>query len=285
MRYAFIKENRGTFRVTTMCRVLGVHRSGFYAWLKNPLSDRAREDCRLMESIQKSYLESFGVYGSPRIHRDLLALGFRCGRKRVARLMKLHGLKAERGYKKKKFVTGKPAVTAPNLLEQDFRVSAPNRVWVTDITYIRCRSGFVYLAAILDLYSRKIVGWALDDRMQVDIVLDALHSAIWRRKPERGLVVHSDQGSQYGSYDWINFLKCYGFRQSMSRRGNCYDNAVKESFFSSLKMERVRRTIYPSKGEARSDIFEYIEMFYNPLRRHSSIGYLSPDQFERKFPS
>lgn len=268
-----------------MCRVMKVHRSGFYAWLKQPESKRAKQDLLLLKRIQKSYRESNGVYGSPRIHKDLTAEGIRIGRKRVARIMREHQIKALRGYKKRHFKAGKPAVVAPNLLDQNFQAQAPDQIWVTDITYLRCKSGWAYLAAIMDLYSRRIVGWAVGDRMHTDLVLKAIQRAIWRRRPKGPVTVHSDQGSQYGSYDWVNFLKSHGLQQSMSRRGNCYDNAAKESFFSSLKMERIQRKIYPSVEDLRRDLFDYIELFYNPTRRHSFLGYQSPDQFERNTAS
>jgi putative transposase len=172
-------------------------------------------------------------------------------------------------------------VVAPDLLEREFTVADPDRVWVSDITYIRTWEGWLYLAAVMDLYSRKIVGWSIQSTLARDLVLDAILMAVWRRKPGRGLLIHSDQGSQYGSDDWHRFCKAHGLAPSMSRRGNCWDNAVAESFFSSLKKERVRRKIYPTKEEAKADLFDYIEMFYNPRRRHSHIGGVSPEAFER----
>lgn len=263
-----------------MCRVLKVHRSGFYAWLKTPESNHAVQDRALLGEIKKSYQASYGIYGSPRIHRDLQAVGIRCSRKRVARLMRTNRLAALRGYKKKRFKYGKPAEVAANLIMRDFKTDAPNRVWVTDITYLRCLTGWLFLGAVMDLFSRKIVGWSLGKTMKTELVLEALQTALWRRSPAPGLVVHSDQGSQYSSYDWVKFLESQGHQPSMSRRGNCHDNAVKESFFSSLKMEWVRNRIYPSLEEARSHIFQFIEMFYNTTRRHSYLDYISPDQFE-----
>lgn len=282
MKYAFIRDHRGEFRVTSMCRVMRVHRSGFYAWLKQPISKRAAQDRKLLEHIQQSFDESNGIYGSPRIHRDLQSKGIHVGRKRVARLMRSSKIRALRGYKKRHFKAGHPAVVATNRLEQNFRVDGPNKVWVTDITYLRCKSKWSYLAAVMDLYSRKIVGWHVSERMNTDLVLTALLNAVKTRRPASSLIVHSDQGSQYSSYDWMNFLKAKGLKQSMSRRGNCYDNAAKESFFSSLKMEWVQKRIYQSMEELRRDMFNYIEMFYNPKRRHSYLGNLSPDEFERK---
>ncbi len=280
MKYAFIRDNREHFRVSTMCDILEVHRSGFYAWLKSPLSNRAKEDRELLKAIWTSYEASFGVYGSPRIHQDLKANGIRCGRKRVARLMTANQMVAQRGYKKRKFKSGKPSITAPNLVARQFTVDKPNEVWVTDITYIRSHSGWIYLAAVMDLCSRKIVGWSLQTTMHTDLVLDALLQAVWRRRPAPGLVIHSDQGGQFGSHDWAKFLEDHGIKPSMSRKGNCHDNAVKESFFSSLKMERIRQKSYASIEAARSDIFEYIEMFYNPTRRHTHLDFVSPNQYE-----
>lgn len=265
-----------------MCRVLGVHRSGYYAWLKAPESARTLEDRRIFREIERSYHETNGIYGSPRIHRDLRAVGIRCGRKRVARLMREHGLVAIRGYKKQRYKASQPVEAMPNLVAREFSVPAPNRVWVTDITYLRAVEGWLYLAAVMDLYSRKIVGWAVSQRMNTDLVLDALQQAIFRRKPQPGLIVHSDQGSQYGSFDWVNFLTDHAAELSMSRRGNCWDNAVKESFFSSLKREHIRNRRYESLREARQDLFSYIEMFYNPVRRHSFLDYISPIEFEKQ---
>lgn len=281
MKYAFIERNRCEFSISAMCRVLEVHRSGFYAWLRKPESNRAIADRVLMTKIQRSFEQSNKAYGSPRIHQDLRNQGVFCGRKRIARLMRSHGLIAFVGYKKRRYKAGKPAVVAPNLINRNFTADAPNRVWTTDITYVRCRSGWLYLVTILDLFSRKIVGWSVGRRMTTDLAIHALRQAVWRRRPMPGLLVHSDQGSQYGSHNWVGFLKTHGMKQSMSRRGNCYDNAVKESFFGSLKTEHIRSKIYESVEEARSDIFSYIEMFYNPKRLHSYLGYLSPDKFER----
>lgn len=203
--------------------------------------------------IHESYHAAQGVYGSPRVFEDLKANGVRCGRKRIERLMRINSLRAVRGYKRRRFKYTKPAVLSPNLLEQNFITDRPDMVWSTDITYIRCQWGWAYLAAIMDIYSRKIVGWSFGPRMTTELVLDALHLAIKRRDPAPGLILHSDQGSQFGSQDWRQALMNHGISPSMIRRGNCYDNAVKESFFSSLKMERVRRKVYISLGEARAD--------------------------------
>ena len=264
-----------------MCRVMRVHRSGFYAWLRIPQSRRTREDERILKKIRTSYQASGGVYGSPRVHRDLREDGELCGEHRVARLMRIHGIRAIRGYKKPRYRAGRPSVVVPNRLEQNFSVDAPDRVWVTDITYLRTFEGWLYMAVVVDLYSRIVVGWSMKSTLSRELVLDALLMAVWRRRPKQPVIVHSDQGSQYGSDDAVRFCKDHGLIPSMSRRGNCFDNAVVESFFSSLKKERIRRRIYRSREEARADVFDYIEVFYNRTRRHSHIGNVSPHDFER----
>lgn len=264
-----------------MCRVLRVHRSGYYAWLGKPRSDRAVEDGRLLGKIRRFHQESGGAYGSPRIFKDLRDDGETCGRHRVERVMKQAKIKAIRSYKRPRYVTGQPSLLAPNVVQREFTVAAPNQVWVTDITYIRTWVGFLYLAVVMDLYSRKIVGWSMKTSLSREIVIDALLMAVWRRRPRSRVVVHSDQGSQYGSFDFRKFLKTHNLEPSMSRRGNCWDNAVAESFFSSLKKERIRRRVYHTIDEAKADVFDYIEMFYNQRRRHGHIGDVSPEAFER----
>ena len=264
-----------------MCRVLRMHRSGFYAWMRTPKSRRAKEDELLLGKIRMSYQASDGVYGSPRVHRDLREDGEGCGEHRVARLMRINGLRAIRGYKKPRYRAGKPALVAPNRLEQNFVVDAPDRVWATDITYIRTFEGWLYLAVVVDLFSRIVIGWSMKSALTRDLVLDALLMAVWRRRPRQPVIVHSDQGSQYGSDDWVRFCKEHNLIPSMSRRSNCFDNAVVESFFSSLKKERIRRRIYRTRKEARADVFDYIEVFYNRIRRHSHLGQMSPHGFEQ----
>jgi len=263
-----------------MCRVLGVTRSGFYAWLSRPLSDRAIEDQRLVDRIRKFYKDSQKVYGSPRIFLDLREAGESCGINRVARLMREHKIRAVRGYKAPRHRVGRPHVVVPNRLQREFDVERPDQVWVTDITYIQTWEGWLYLAAVLDLCMRKIVGWSMQSTMTRGLAIDALLMAVWRRRPKSKVMVHSDQGSQYGSDDWMHFCKDNGLVPSMSRRGNCWDNAVAESFFGSLKKERVRKHIYRTRDEARADVFDYIEMFYNPRRRHSHLGGVSPEAYE-----
>jgi len=264
-----------------MCRVLRVHRSGYYAWLKKPKSDRAIEDDRLLVKIKKSYNDSGAAYGSPRIVKDLREDGETCGRHRVARVMRQAKIKAIYSFKKPRYVSGQPSLLAPNTLDRQFDVDQPDQVWVTDITYIRTWAGFVYLAVVMDLCSRRIVGWSMNTSLHRDIVIDALLMAVWRRQPKTKVLVHSDQGSQYGSFDCRSFLEKHSLEPSMSRRGNCWDNAVAESFFGSLKKERIRRQIYRTVEEAKADVFNYIEMFYNPRRRHSHLGDISPEAFER----
>ena len=233
--------------------------------------------------MKQSWLESGCVYGYRKVHDDLRELGERCGKHRVYRLMRQDGLQAQVGYRKRRSGRGgKPAVVAPNVLAQQFDAEAPNRVWVTDITMIRTYEGWLYLAVVVDLYSRQVVGWSMQSRMQADLVLKALLMAVWRRKPPPGVLVHSDQGSQYTGGEWKNFLNDHKLECSMSRRGNCYDNAVAESFFQLLKRERIKRRIYSTRAEARADVFDYIEMFYNVRRRHGYNQGLSPVAFEEQ---
>ena len=211
---------------------------------------------------------------------DLKETGETCGKHRVYRIMKAHNIKAIHGYKKPRVVNGRPSILAPNTLNRAFKVSTPDTVWVTDITYIRTWQGWLYLAVVLDLFSRRVVGWSMKPTLAREIVLDALMMAVWRRKPRSRVLVHSDQGSQYGSDDWRRFCLHHNLEPSMSRRGNCWDNAVAESFFSSLKKERIKKRIYKTRDLARADIFDYIEVFYNRNRRHSRPGSLSPEAFE-----
>lgn len=274
-------EHSGQFRLTSMCRVLKVQRSGFYAWQMHPKSDRALADEALLSEIKQFFEDSHGIYGSPRIHRDLREAGIRCGEKRVARLMQQARLRSVRGYKRPRFKAGKPAVVAPNRLKQQFSVASPDRAWVTDITYIRTYEGWLYLAVVLDLYSRAVVGWSMKSTLATELALDALTMAVWRRRLRQPVIIHSDQGSQFGSDDFTRWCQDNHLEPSMSRRGNCYDNAVAESFFSSLKKERIKRRIYASRQEAKSDVFDYIEGFYNRTRRHSHLDLLSPLAFEQ----
>lgn len=283
MRYAFVAEHRPIFSVRAMCRCLRLHPSGFYAWVKNPLSRRAQEDERQTKLLKEAWKESGNIYGYRKLHDDLCDLGETCCPNRVARLAKLAGIYAQIGYKRRpgKY-GGKPSVVVDNTLDRQFDVDVPNSVWVTDITYIKTHEGFSYLAVVIDLFSRRVVGWSMQNRQPTDLVLQALLMAVWRRKPANKVLVHSDQGSQFTSIDWASFLKHHNLEHSMSRRGNCHDNAVAESFFNLLKRERIRRRTYKTREDARSDVFDYIEMFYNPRRKHARNGMLSPAAFERQ---
>jgi len=279
-----MRDHAREFRLSTMCRVLRVHRSGYYAWLKAPHSARAQEDQRLLERINEYWADSGSVYGYRKVTDDLRDDGERCSKHRVYRLMRYAGMRAQVGYRRRPRPRGgKPSVVAANVLDRAFTANEPNRLWVTDITYIRTHQGWLFLAVVIDLFSRQVVGWAMRSTQHTDVVLQALLSAVWRRKPDPGLLVHSDQGSQFTSAEWQAFLKAHGIVCSMSRRGNCHDNAVAESFFQLLKRERIRRRTYATHATARADVFDYIEMFYNPKRRHGSNGGVSPVEFESRY--
>ncbi|MEP4194318.1 MAG: IS3 family transposase [Aliishimia sp.] len=281
VRYAFIETNRSEFSVRSMCRVLMVHFSGFYAWLKEPLSLRAQEDMRQTDLIQQAWADSGKVYGYRKLHDDLLDQGETCSENRVARLTSLAGISAQIGYKRPPGrYGGKPSVVADNTSDRKFEVEAPDVVWVTDITYSKTHEGWSYLAVVIDLFSRRVVGWPMQSRMTTDLALQALLAAMWRRKPKTKVMIHSDQGSQFTSKEWLSFLGKHNLVASMSRRGNCHDNAVAESFFQLLKRERGRRRTYVTRDAARQDVFDYIEMFYNPTRKHTNNGMLSPVDYE-----
>ena len=281
MKYAFIRAHQTEFGVRAMCRVLRVHFSGFYAWLKEPLSHRALEDARQTELIRQAWSESGSVYGYRKLTDDLRDQGETCSENRVARLASLAGIAARIGYKRRPGrYGGKPAVLATNTLDRQFEVDAPDKVWVTDITYIKTHEGWLYLSVVIDLFSRRVVGWSAQPRMTTDLALQALLVAVWRRKPKAKVMIHSDQGSQFTSREWQVFLGQHNLEASMSRRGNCHDNAVAESFFQLLKRERIRRRTYLTREAARQDVFDYIEMFYNPKRKHTNNGMLSPVDFE-----
>jgi putative transposase len=266
-----------------MCRCLRIHPSGFYAWLKDPLSERDREDARQTELIRKAWKDSGKVHGYRKLHDDMLDQGETCCPNRVARLARIAGITAQIGYRRRPgSYGGKPSVIVDNTLDRQFDVETPDSVWVTDITYIRTLEGFAYLAVVIDLYSRRVVGWSLQGRQTTDLLLQALLMAVWRRKPRNKVLIHSDQGSQFTSRDWALFLKHHNLEHSMSRRGNCHDNAVAESFFNLLKRERIRRRTYKTRAEARQDVFDYIEIFYNPKRKHARNGMLSPVDFEQQ---
>jgi putative transposase len=224
---------------------------------------------------------SGGVYGYRRVHMDLREVGETCGKNRVGRIMSVNDIKAVHGYTIPRGPYGRPSIIAPNKLQREFTVDYPDRAWVTDITYIRTWQGWLYLAVVMDLFARKVVGWSMKPTLARELVLDAILMAVWRRKPTNPLLIHSDQGSQYGSNDWLKFCREHNLEPSMSRRGNCCDNAVVESFFSSLKKEHIRKRIYKTRELARADVFEYIEVFYNRKRRHSHLGGISPEAFEQ----
>lgn len=267
-----------------MCQVLKVSRSGYYAWLKKPESKRKKRNKELLTEIRKIYKVSRGTYGSPRITRVLKRQGITCGKNRVARLMRDNGIVAKTKRKFKATTNSKHNYpVAENLLNQNFTTDQPNKVWVADITYIPTDEGWLYLAAIEDLYQRKIVGWAMDSTMTRQLTLNALRQAVWRHRPSAGLIHHSDRGSQYASYEYQQAIKDYEMIPSMSRKGNCYDNACMESFFGTLKRELIYGYRFKTRAEARQAIFEYIEVFYNRIRLHSALGYMSPVEFEQAF--
>lgn len=284
MRYVFIKEHRYLWAVTLMCKVLEVAVSGFYDWLNRPVSKRVQENEKLTEHIVMFHCGSRCTYGSPRIHKDMGKAGYAVSENRVARLMKQKGLQGKAKRKFKTTTTSKhQRPRTENLVKQNFKVSDPDTLWVSDISYIATLEGWLYLAIILDVFSRKVIGWAFSDRLTDDLVLVALSRAKQQRSTHTKLIHHSDQGSQYASHDFQASLKQDDIVQSMSGRGNCYDNAVAESFFATLKTEEAHGTPYLTRQQAKTSIFSYIETFYNPKRRHSSLNYLSPIDFERLY--
>jgi putative transposase len=269
------------YPITTMCRLLGVSASGYYAWQDRPPSARSAADAVLLEHIREAHAQSYGTYGAPRIHAELAAKGIRVGRKRIARLMRaagLAGVSRRKGPRTTRRREG--ARPAPDLVERNFTAEQPDQLWVADITYIPTWAGFLYLAVVLDAFSRRVVGWAMATHLHTQIVLDALEMALRQRRPQ-DVIHHSDQGSQYTSIAFGSRCRLAGVRPSMGSVGDCYDNALCESFFATLECELIDRRRFPSQSEARMDVFEFIEGWYNPRRRHSSIGYLSPINYER----
>ncbi len=284
MKYQFMQQHEEEFSLERMSKMLNVSRSGYYQFMKSKPSKQDCENERLLVKIKKIHEDSRQTYGSPRIHAELCSNGESCSRKRVARLMKKAGLQAK--MKKRFKVTTKvnpKAKAAPNLLQQDFTAEQPNQRWVADITYIWTLEGWLYVAAVLDLFSRHIVGLAMSERMTSDLVLSALQQAITHRNPDTGLTHHSDKGSQYTSDNFQLLLKKYSMIASMSGTGNCYDNAAMESFFHTLKTEHIYFETYYTREQAKQSIFEYVEVFYNRKRRHSTLGYLSPAAFEKQW--
>jgi len=276
-----VSEHRAIFPVLTQCQVLGVSPSGYYAWRRRPPSARERDDRVLMARIERVYQDSRQTYGSPRIHAELTDDGIRVGRKRVQRLMKTLGI--EGASRRKKWQTtqrNRDARPAPDLVERDFAATVPDQLWVADITYIPTWAGFLYLAVVMDAFSRRIVGWAMAKNLRAQLVLDALDMAIWQRRPA-SVVHHSDQGSQYTSIAFGLRCKEAGVRPSMGSVGDCYDNALCESFFATLECELLDRRRFRRRAEAKIAVFDFIEGFYNPRRRHSSLGQMSPVNYEK----
>lgn len=282
MKYQFIEQHKQEFPIVVMCHVLGVSESGLYAWRKRPASQRKREDAQLSQEIQQVFVTHQGRYGSPRIHRDLKDQGKSISRKRVARLMREAELYAKR--KRQRALTTKRDTThevTPNILNREFMAREPNKKWVSDITYIPTTAGWLYLAVILDLYSRTVVGWSMSTSCDETLAENALKMAVARRRPRAGFLHHSDRGCQYTSRAYRHQLEQLGAVVSMSRKGNCWDNAAMELFFGSLKEECVGNQVYSSQEQAKQALFEYLEMYYNRQRRHSTLGYVSPLVYEQ----
>jgi putative transposase len=277
-----ISAEKASTPVSVCCRLLGVSRSGYYDWERRAPSDRALTDAWLIEKIREIWAENRKVYGSPRIHADLrIKYGIRVARKRVERLMREAGISGLQRRKRGRATISVPGVrVADDLVERRFRPERPNQLWIADLTYLRTWEGWLYLAAVQDAYSRRIVGWSMADHMRAELVVDALTMAVARRRPAPGLIHHSDQGSQYVSLAFGQAARDAGIARSMGSKGDCYDNAVAESFFATLKKELVHRRSWPTRRELSGEVFEYIEAFYNRVRRHSTLGYLSPADYE-----
>jgi putative transposase len=283
VKYAFIKEHKNEFMVSRMCTVLAVSRSGYYHWNDQPESRRVSEDRQLLEQIRQVHVESRRAYGAVKTWRELRGRGVACGKHRVARLRRQDGIQAQRLTRFRITVENRhTSPPAPNLLRRQFSASAPNRIWVGDMTFIRIRGGFLYLAVLIDLFARNVVGWCMHDRPNLEATLKALEMAIARRQPPPGLVHHTDQAPLYSAAPYRLLMQEHGMIASMSGRGNCYDNAVAESFFSNLKNELIHHCTFVSRETARAAIFDYIEVFYNRQRRHQTLGHLTPIQFEQR---
>ena len=284
MMFSFVAKHRGIWPVALICEALGVSRSGFYAWATRPRSRRARRDEALTVEVRKSFLDSDRTYGARRVWHDVLAAGVSCGLHAIERLMQANALKARPRRRRLPTDTEVRPVTelATNLLDRQFHAPAPNCRWVADFTYIWTAEGWLYVAAVLDLYSRRIVGWSMRASMTADLVSDALMMALWRRGRPRELLHHSDRGTQYTSAQCQSLMMEHGVVCSLSRSGNVWDNAAMESFFSTLKTERTAGKIYRTRDAARAEVFDYIERFYNPRRRHSTLGYISPVAYEER---
>ena len=284
MKFGFVTKHRGAWTVRQLCEALGVSRSGYYGWLTRPRSQRERDDEAIGTQIRQSFLGSDRTYGARRVWHDVLADGHRCGLHRIERLMRAQALRARPRRRGSPIDTGQrtAAAIAPNVLDRQFQASSPNQKWVADFTYLWTAEGWLYVAVVLDLYSRRAVGWSMQSEMTSQLVTDALMMAVWRRGKPNALLHHSDRGSQYTSDAFQRLLGDLGVTCSMSRSGNVWDNSAMESFFSSLKTERTARKVYRSRSDAKADVFDYIERFYNPTRRHSTLGYLSPIQYEQQ---
>ncbi len=283
MKFCFIEQHREAHSVAKMARMLGVTCGGYYAWRSRVPSERTRQEQQLLEKIKAIQKEVKDRYGSPRVHRELRRRGIRVGHNRVARLMRLNGLGARRRKRYRSTTdSGHTLPVAENLVNRGFEVAAANQVWVSDLTYIPTAEGWLYLCSILDLHSRRVVGWSMSSRMTSELVVQALLMAVLLRRPPKGLIFHSDRGSQYCSHVFRRWTQRHGIRQSMSRKGDCWDNAPAESFFKTLKVELYGHRAFRSRQEARTVIFEYIEVFYNRVRLHSSLGYRSPAEYERQ---
>jgi len=284
MRFGFIARHRRIWPVAWLCEALGVSRSGFHAWLRRPPSRRARSDEVLLAKVRASFIASDRTYGARRVWHDVLAEGISCGLHRIERLMRAQALRARPRRRRLPMDAGErsTAAIAPNVLDRAFKAPAPNCKWIADFTYIWTAEGWLYVAAVVDLFSRRVVGWSMSATMTAQLVADALVMAVWRRGKPEALLHHSDQGSQYTSEPFQRLLAEHGIACSMSRSGNVWDNAAMESFFSSLKTERTAGKTYRTRDQAKADVFDYIECFYNPRRRHSTLGYLSPVDFEKQ---
>ncbi len=283
MKFQFIEKYRSIFRIKKMCQTLKISRSGYYKWRNRISNTRHKENEVLRIKIREIFEINNKLYGSPRITKELQSKGIKCSKNRVSRIMNQEGLIAKTKKKFKRTTDSTHThLISPNKLKALAPITQPNQIWVSDITYIWTKEGWLYLAIILDLYSRKIVGWSMSNRLKKALVTNALMMAIFRRNPHSGIIFHSDRGSQYASKEVRNILKYHGFIQSMSSKGNCYDNAYAESFFHTLKTEEVYWNYYLSRKEAQNCIYKYIELYYNTKRRHSGISYLSPNEFENK---
>jgi putative transposase len=284
MKFAFVAKHRAIWPVAWLCKALDVSTSGFHDWLNRKPAKRTLENETVLVVIRRSFLESDRTYGARRVWKDVLAEGVSCGLHRIERLMHQNALKARPRRRRLPSDTGLRHIhaIAPNILDRQFHAVAPNRKWIADFTYLWTGEGWLYVAAVIDLFSRRVVGWSMSATMTAQLVTDALLMAIWRRGKPDALLHHSDRGSQYTSEQFRTLMEGNGVTGSMSRSGNVWDNAVMESFFSTLKTERTARKTYISRDQARADVFDFIERFYNPKRRHSTIGYLSPIEFERR---